>query len=554
MLSFAQFLYEEKKDPNTVHAAVAAGRFSLGVPTVEHHKLIENLLKQKADHHYLVVMGPKSKEETTAKDPFTSQEKQEQLRRLYPPDQYPTLHIVGSDHPHYASPAQAFAKIYHNHKGEAPNVKLSVVAGHGDAGVKGKAQGGSIEAYQEMLDKLNGSKFPERVNERGEKVGGDYRMNYSDVKMVPNTRGTTSGSVVRAAAKDGDHNNPDDVENFRKMLHPDVSSKDARSLMMRVKARNQEIQDRKSGVTPEIPEKRLRQGVKHIKDISYDRMGELIQDGTFKGETTEKTDGSALQVRVRHDAKGRPVFGTRTSTSDWVEEPGGYSKAGKARFGEDFDPTITSHFDRIHNELSNNPNLVNYLTQHAQQNGGESRLRGEIFYKPHGRPAEDGGTRFIGTSYDPNKMGRTGTFVVHSKLPDNAGHDMRVIPQLGDDNFKFDHDKLRGGKMNIDMSDEKRMYDSINPALINSRKKADAVAKAAEKEKFEKIKGSFEQKLRAHADSIKPKWGVPGSTEKEGNVFHPAVGGEIYKTQHSTFTQNKPKDLFNKQEKPDANV
>lgn len=545
MLSFSRFLVEEE-NKQEVHAAVAAGRFSLGRPTKEHAKLIDKLLKQKADHHYLVVLGPKSKEDTTEKDPFTSQEKAEELRRMYPEEQYPSLRIVSSDHPHYASPNQAFAKIYHNHKGEAPNVRLSVVAGHGDAGIKGRSQGGSIEAYQEMINKYNGSRFPERINEKGEKVGGDYRMNYSSVNMVPNERGETSGSVVRKAAKESDHNDPDQVENFRKLLHPDTSYKEARALMMRVKQRNQEIQNRNNGVQTAVPERKLRQGVKHLKDISHQRLGELLGDGTFRGETTEKTDGSVFQMRVRHDENGKPIFGTRTSSSDWVEEPGGYLKAARAKFGRDVDPEISKHFDRIHGELSNNPNLVSYLTQHAQAHDGESRLRGEIFYKPHGRPAEDGGMRFVGTSYDPNKMGGTGMFVVHSKLPENANHNLKDLKSLGDDNINFDDDTLKGGKMKIDVSDEKAAYDKINPELLASRKKADAEAKEAEKAKLEKIRSSFESKLRAHADSIAPKWGMPGSNEKEGNVFHPSVGGEIYKTQNETFRSNKPKELFQK--------
>lgn len=536
---FKNFL-KENDLPNDRTVAAGVGRFSLGVPSVEHHKLIQNLLNQPADEHRLYVLGPQTHEKTTEKDPFTADEKVDQLRQLYPAEQYPSLKIVSGNSPYTQTPAQALAHAYHENKNKAKNVHLRVVAGEGTAGVKGKAAGGSIDAYSQIVNDLNGTRFPERVNEKGEKVGGDYRMNYASYTPVGNPRGETSGSVVREAMKNADPNNPDHVESIRSMMMPGLSSQETSSLLSRYKQRLDDIQNR--GET----EKKLRQGVQHVRDVSYGRLGELLGNGNFGAKATEKTDGSVFQMRVRHDENENPIFGTRTSTSDWIESPNGYSEAARARFGDDFDPEISKHFDRIHNELNQNKGLMNYLTKHAKLMGGESRLRGEVFYKPHGRPAEDGGMRFIGTSYDPSKMGKTGMFVVHSALPENSQHDLEKVKKLGDSNFKMDDDTLPNSDVNMNVSDLKQGYDNINPELLTSRKKADAEAKALEKQKFESLRGEFENRLRNHSESLAPKWGAPGSSEKEGTIYHPNVGGPILKIQHQSFAQNKPTDLFGK--------
>lgn len=226
-LKFRKFIKEVKSDG--VHVAMAAGRFTGA--TKEHHKLLQNLFSQKADHHYVFVMGPSTKEETTEKDPFTVEEKVAHLRKLYPDK---AESFVPGNTQFTKTPNQAMAYVYHQHKHHG-RVNLTVVAGSGSAGVKTKsAAGGSIENYRELVAKYNKTKFPERI-EGGKKIGGDYRMNYSSTNFVENPRGETSGSVVRKFAHEHDHTNPAHVAAFKKLLHPNTTDEDASMLMRRMR-------------------------------------------------------------------------------------------------------------------------------------------------------------------------------------------------------------------------------------------------------------------------------------------------------------------------------
>lgn len=228
-MKFKHFIITEKKEEDSLHVAVSAGRFTGA--SKEHHKLLQNLFKQKADHHYVFVTGPSTKEETTEKDPFTVDEKVAHLRKLYPDK---AESFVPGNTPHTKTPNQALAYVYHQHKHRG-KVNLTVVAGSGSAGVKSKsAAGGSIESYQNIISKYNKTKFPVRI-EGGKKIGGDYRMNYSSTNFVENPRGETSGSVVRKFAHEHDHNNPAHVAAFKKLLHPDTTDGDASMLMRRMR-------------------------------------------------------------------------------------------------------------------------------------------------------------------------------------------------------------------------------------------------------------------------------------------------------------------------------
>lgn len=230
MKQFSSFITEARKQNLTV--AAGAGRFT-GV-TKEHEKLINNVLGQKADHHYVFVMGPSSVEQTTEKDPFTVQEKIDHLKKLYP--EHADSFIAG-DQPHTKTPNQSLAWLYHRHKDDAKNVHLTMVGGSGNAGVKGKNVGGSIEQYGDIIDRYNGSRFPEKVDEMGNKTGGDYRFKFGKVNLVPNERGTISGSVVRQAARTLDPNDPKQVAQFKEMLHSKTDNETAKTMMILMRER-----------------------------------------------------------------------------------------------------------------------------------------------------------------------------------------------------------------------------------------------------------------------------------------------------------------------------
>lgn len=273
-------------------------------------------------------------------------------------------------------------------------------------------------------------------------------------------------------------------------------------------------------------EVKLRQGLSHISDLKHDQLSNLVSSGKVQGDVTEKSDGSAFEVG--HDEHG---FFTRTSHSDKMRNAGDYQEAARKRFGEGFDPSISAHFDRIHKELHSNPKLTSYLAQTP----GKS-IKGEIFYKPHGKPTDSGELRFVGTAYDPKKMGNSGSFIVHSKLADNAHHNIEHLKTLGDENFNIDHDDINK-KVNVDVSGEKEALSKINPELLKSRKLSDKEAKLAETEKLNSIKSSIHNKLKDHLSGLKGKWG----SETEGYVIHPPVGSSAPRVKiiSDTFKQNK---------------
>jgi hypothetical protein len=272
-------------------------------------------------------------------------------------------------------------------------------------------------------------------------------------------------------------------------------------------------------------ETKLRQGLSHVSDLKPEQFHELTKSGKIHGDVTEKTDGMAFEAG--HDDHG---FYTRTSHSDKMRNKGDYEHAARTKFGEGFNPEISRHFDRIHHELHSNKKLTDYLA-----NGGK-HIKGEIYYKPHGKPTENGEVRFVGTAYDPNKMGHTGSFIVHSKLAENAHHNLDHVKSLGDKNFNIDDDSTHK-KVNVDVSDEHKAFSNLNHDLMKSRKHADKEGKLNEVGKFNAIKHSVNEKLKNHLSDLKPKWG----SETEGHVIHPEAGSSAprVKVISDTFKQNK---------------
>lgn len=230
MRRFISFITEGVGD---MHIAAAAGRL---IGTKEHGKLLDRLFAQKAHKHYVFVMGPRTEEETTDKDPLTVDEKIAHLKKLYPDRQ--DSFVPGTD-AHTKTPNQAMAWMYHRHKGDANNLHLTMVAGSGEKGVKTKSgAGGSADNYRELMQKLNGTRFPVRKTETGDTVGGDFRMNYASTNVVENPRGTTSGSVIRDFARNNDHTNAEHVSAFKELMHPNMSPEDAAAMMQLIKARS----------------------------------------------------------------------------------------------------------------------------------------------------------------------------------------------------------------------------------------------------------------------------------------------------------------------------
>ena len=145
---------KESDDKENFHITSAMGRFN--GPTKEHEKLLDKVFSQPSHKHYVFVLGPKSKEETSDKDPLTAHEKVKHLEKLYP--QHTDSFVPGTD-AHTKTPNQAMAWMWHKHKDDGKHLHLNVVAGSGEEGVKTKsAAGGSSDNYKELLNKYNGSK------------------------------------------------------------------------------------------------------------------------------------------------------------------------------------------------------------------------------------------------------------------------------------------------------------------------------------------------------------------------------------------------------------
>jgi hypothetical protein len=127
---------------------------------------------------------------------------------------------------------------WHKHQNPSRNVHLHIVAGSGNEGVQKKsAAGGSVDSYKGIVDRYNGTNFPDSIDADGNKRGGDKRMDYASVNYTHNERGPVSGSVMRKFARDNDHENPDHVREFKKLLHSNFSDEHAKHLMKTIKER-----------------------------------------------------------------------------------------------------------------------------------------------------------------------------------------------------------------------------------------------------------------------------------------------------------------------------
>lgn len=281
----------------------------------------------------------------------------------------------------------------------------------------------------------------------------------------------------------------------------------------------------------------LRQGLPHLRDLKAGDFHRLVSSGKLPVDFTEKTDG--LAFGVGYDKGG---FYTRSARSDKVRNTGDYTAYTKRKHGEDHESPFSHHYDSIHEKMQSNPELVNYLKHLHHKSGGEDvSLKGEMFWKPLGETSEKG-VKFVGTHYDPSKMGTHGKFVLHTKLPENSVHDPKKMSSLSTPEINFDHDAVPHGSKTFDVSEELSNFNNLNHEAMQSRKKADKEAKEHEHKKFESIKSSLESKLRDHVNNnINPKFG----SESEGVVIHPKNNAPKFKLVSDSFSKFKQEQKRN---------
>ena len=294
----------------------------------------------------------------------------------------------------------------------------------------------------------------------------------------------------------------------------------------------------------------IRQGLPHILTMHHDDLHNLLKSGRINmTHKTEKTDGSTHMMGWDKDG-----FYTQSSGSgnEKMRQAGDYAARATRRSqesGKPLDLTGSNMFDHAHDTLMKNKKLMDYLKNQATKEGGESKIRGELFYTPYGRPSEEkkGEVKFVGTSYDPSHIGPVGKIVVHSRLPENKFHDIEHLKKIGTGKeINFDDDKIDTPPTAVDVSDEREMMKGIDRDLLNSRTTPkNKEAKAAETAKLDEIRKKVSDKVDSHVKTlgITPKWG----SGSEGVVVHPPEGSDAprFKVTSENFRKYKAAEKEN---------
>jgi hypothetical protein len=268
----------------------------------------------------------------------------------------------------------------------------------------------------------------------------------------------------------------------------------------------------------------IRVGLPRITSMDHEQFTNLVKGGKVHIEgATEKTDGSTFQFG--HDEHG---FYSQSSGSgsERMRNPHDYAERATRRSqetGKPLDLTAANAFAAAHHALQTNQALQQHLKQRATESGGHTSVRGELFSKALSRPSEvPGEIKFVGTSYDPSHMGTVGKIVIHSRLPENQGHNIdHFKKRLSTSEMNFDDDKITHPAAHIDVSKETEGLKGINHELLSSRTTPkNKEAKMAEQGKLDTIKKTVSDKVDSAVRSmnIRPKWG----SGTEGMVIHPS--------------------------------
>jgi hypothetical protein len=288
----------------------------------------------------------------------------------------------------------------------------------------------------------------------------------------------------------------------------------------------------------------IRQGLSHIHTMTHEQFGNLIADKKIHiHHVTEKTDGATHKFGYDEHGFYSQSSGSGAEKMRSKQDYETRAKRRAAETGKPLDFTASTAFGHVHEILQKNSHLQSYLKRKAIKSGGETSVKGELFHKGLSRPSEDkrGEIKFVGTSYDPSHMGHTGKIVIHSKLPENQGHDTEHFKrELSNEHINFDDDIVKHKPSHVDVGDEHKEFHHLNHELLNSRttpkNKAD---KEAETKKFEAIKKKVSEKVDHHISKmgLKPKWG----SGTEGVVVHPRAGSRAprFKVTSASFREYK---------------
>lgn len=281
----------------------------------------------------------------------------------------------------------------------------------------------------------------------------------------------------------------------------------------------------------------VREGLPHPSTMSHEQFGNLIKHGSFDiSNVTEKTDG--MPHEFGYDEQG---FYTRTKPTGEhkVRSREHYEQLLRAKASEKYPykQDKANTFSHIHELLHNNPELQSHLQHRFAQTGQDVRVKGEILYKPLSQPSEyEGEHRFVATSYRTDHMGKYGKYIIHTQLPENAGHPIEALKAASSSLLNFDDDKIKYPPTTIKVPGHiTAAFNGIKKELISSRTtKTNQEAKMAEIAKFDAIKGQMSNIIDQHFKTIAPKWG----SETEGYVVHPTHEGmPRFKVTSQTFRE-----------------
>jgi hypothetical protein len=238
---------------------------------------------------------------------------------------------------------------------------------------------------------------------------------------------------------------------------------------------------------------------------------------------TEKTDGQTF--KAGHDEHG---FYTQHSGSgdEKIRTAQGHIDRAKRRAketGKEYSPEAPEAFAKFHEALHQNGPLQQHLANTFKRTGKEVVLKGEAFNMSLARPSDTakGEVKFVHTSYDPKRMGSQGSFVIHSRLPENQGHDLEHLKSLSDSKIRIHDDVVSHKPGHVDVASEVGDYHKLDHGLMASRTTPkNKEAKMAELGKFNDIKKRVSDKVSTHIGKlgIQNKFG----TGTEGLVIHPS--------------------------------
>lgn len=273
----------------------------------------------------------------------------------------------------------------------------------------------------------------------------------------------------------------------------------------------------------------IRQGLPHISKMDHKQLGGLLSGGSIHfDKVTEKTDGTSFLMG--HDQHG---FYTQSTGSgnEKMRSPEDYIARGKRRAaetGKPYDPFMHKNFAETHAAMAANKGITSGLAQAASRSStGEAQMRGELFHNAVSRPSDTvaGEHKYVGTSYDKKKIGaegkKVGSFVLHTKLPENHWVNNDEIVTHSDHNIGFEHDMIHHNIPHLNISDLATKHAALNHGLMDSRTiPSNKEAKTAEVAKHAAIAQQVSDRVDKHlqANGVKPKFG----SETEGLVVHPS--------------------------------